>query len=167
VRGVRRLWRRFAAVAVCAALVAIGVLVGSTTAHGQRLRTLTLRELDRGSTFTHIRNTKSTSPRANSQGDVMAFTNPVADTSGKIVGKFQAACTTTTGARNFVHSTITCLGVIVLRDGSLTGQFAVNPGANTSTGTITGGTGAYANARGVIVSKHAEGGSLDTITLVA
>ena len=40
-----------------------------------------------------------------------------------------------------------------------------SPGRATTTGAITGGTGAYANARGVVVSKAADGGSLDTITL--
>ena len=57
--------------------------------------------------------------------------------------------------------------VAVCADGSLTGQSAVDPGADMSTGAITRGTGAYANARGVIVSKHADGGSLDTITVAA
>jgi hypothetical protein len=40
-------------------------------------------------------------------------------------------------------------------------------GANSesTTGAITGGTGAYAGARGVIVSKQTDSGSDDTITL--
>jgi hypothetical protein len=158
--------RRLAAIAVGVALVAGGVLAGSiTNAHGQRLRTLTLKELDKGSTFTHIRNTKSSSPQANLQGDVLAFTNPLADGSGKIVGTLHAACTTTTGAKNFIHSTITCFGTLVLRDGTLTVQVVTSPGANGSTGAVTGGTGAYANTRGVLVSTHVDGGSKDTVTL--
>jgi hypothetical protein len=35
----------------------------------------------------------------------------------------------------------------------------------TSSGAVTGGTGAYANARGVFVSKDGKAGSVDTITL--
>ena len=60
---------------------------------------------------------------------------------------------------------MTCTGVLVLRDGTLTVVTNTSPGIPTTTGAITGGTGAYANASGVLVSKQAEGGSLDTITL--
>ncbi len=162
----RTLRRRLLLIATVATLVAGGALAGSiASAHGQRPRTLTLKELDRGATFTYIRNTKTTAPQANSQGDVLAFTNPLADSSGKIVGKLHAACTTTTGATNFVRSTITCTGALVLRNGTLTLQVVTSPGAATSTGAVTGGTGSYANARGVIVSTHIQGGSKDTITL--
>jgi hypothetical protein len=40
-----------------------------------------------------------------------------------------------------------------------------SPGSPTTTGAVTGGTGAYANARGVFVSTARQGGSDDTITL--
>jgi allene oxide cyclase-like protein len=166
VTGAQHLRKRLVGVLLAAALVAAGVLAGSTAgAHGERLRTLTLKELEKGATFTHIRNTKPASPRANSQGDVLTFTNPLADASGKVVGTLHAACTTTTGAVNFVRSTITCAGALVLRNGTLTLQVVTSPGAARSTGAVTGGTGAYANARGVIVSTLTRGGSKDTITL--
>ena len=47
----------------------------------------------------------------------------------------------------------------------MTWQGTFNVGASSSTGTITGGTGAYANARGVFVSKQDSKGTHDTITL--
>jgi hypothetical protein len=36
---------------------------------------------------------------------------------------------------------------------------------HSSTGTVTGGTDAYANPRGVLVAKHIEAGADDTVTL--
>jgi hypothetical protein len=148
------------------ALVVTALLFGAgASAQSSGPRTLSLKELEKGSTFTHIRNTKSTSERSNAQGDVITFTNPLADASGRVVGKMHAGCLTTTGASDFMKSVLTCTGVLVLRDGTLTMVANTTPGLPTTTGVITGGTGAYANASGVVVSKASDGGSLDTITL--
>jgi hypothetical protein len=65
-----------------------------------------------------------------------------------------------------MKSTATCHGVVALRDGTLTIQFNLSPADRTTTGTVTGGTGAYANARGVVVSKGTKTGADDTIMLV-
>ena len=93
--------RRLAAFLALPTLVTAAVLVGPG-ASAPTGRTLTLTELDKGSTFVHIRNTKTTSQRANSQGDVLAFTYPLAAASGRVVGKLHFDCVTTVGARNFV-----------------------------------------------------------------
>ena len=53
-------------------------------------------------------------------------------------------------ARDFMNSKITCAGALTLREGTLTVQVVTSPGARTSSGAVTGGTGAYANARGVL-----------------
>jgi hypothetical protein len=153
------------ALALTAAATA-AVLGSSAVAQDPGPRTLTLKELDKGEKFTHIRNTKSKSGRANLQGDLIAFTNPVADAAGRRKGTLHVACTTTKGSRNFLKSTMTCHGVIVLRDGSLTLQVTISPNVPTVTGAVTGGTGAYANARGVLVSKQTKSGANDTITYV-
>jgi hypothetical protein len=129
-------------------------------------RTLTVRETERGATFVHIRNTKGASRRSNLAGDVIAFTNPVVDAAGKRIGKTSVSCVTTTGSRNFTRSAMTCLGVTELPDGSLTFQGIVAPSASATNGTVTGGTGAYANARGVFTSTEDRSGSQTTITLV-
>jgi hypothetical protein len=152
------------ALAAAAAILAPAFGAGAS-AQDPGARTLTLKEPEKGSDFTHIRNTKTRSPRADSQGDVFAFTNPLADESGHIVGKLSAACTTTTGARNFLKSTVSCFGVVALHDGSLMIQFNLIPGSPRTVGAVTGGTGGYANARGVLVSRVARSGSVDTITL--
>jgi hypothetical protein len=154
-----------ALVAVLALLAAAAGLRSSASAQAPPGRTLTLTELERGSTFTHIRNTKGAPQRSNLQGDLIVFTNPLADASGKRVGKISVSCTTTTGARNFLKSTMSCSGVVALGDGTLTMQAIVSPRSPTTAGAVTGGTGAYANARGVFVSSEARGGSKDTITL--
>jgi hypothetical protein len=47
------------------------------------------------------------------------------------------------------------------------GQSIDPPGAATTTGAMTGGTGVYANARRTFVSRHTNTGSDDTISLAA
>jgi hypothetical protein len=159
--------RTAATIAVLLALLAaILVLRSSASAQDPGTRTLTFTELERGATFTHIRNTKGAKRQSNLQGDVLAFTNRLADSSGKRIGKLSVSCTTTTGARNFLKSTLTCFGVVALSDGTLTLQANTTPNARTTTAAVTGGTGAYANARGVSVSTGSRTGSQNTITLV-
>ena len=147
------------------ALAGMALTLGSGASAQDPGRSLTLRELERGSTFTHIRNTRTKSSQANSQGDVLAFTTLLADESGRRAGKLSVGCTTTTGARNFLKSTVTCAGVVALRDGSLMVQLNLSPGKPKTVGAVTGGTGAYANARGVVVSEDKKSGAVDTITL--
>ena len=153
-------------VVLLALLATILVLRSSASAQGSGTRTLTFKELERGATFTHIRNTKGAKRQSNLQGDILAFTNLLADSSGKRVGKIAVSCTTTTGARNFLRSTLTCAGVLTLADGTLTLQANTTPNSRTTTAAVTGGTGAYANTRGVMVSEEGRSGSQDTITLV-
>ena len=159
--------RTAAALAVLLGLLAaLLVLRSSVSAQDPGPRTLTLRETERGGTFAHIRNTKGASQRSNRAGDVIVFTNPIVDAAGKRIGKTSVSCVTTTGARNFMRSAMTCHGVTELPDGSLTMQAIVAPNAPTTIGAVTGGTGAYANARGVFSSSEGESGSQTTITLV-
>jgi hypothetical protein len=156
------------AVAVLAvpALVAAALALGSgASAQDPGARTLTIRELDKGSIFTHIPNTRTKSSQANAQGDLLAFTIPLADESGDKVGKLSFSCATTTGAPNHQKSTVTCVGVAALRDGSLMVQTNISLGKSKTVGAVTGGTGAYANARGVVVSQNTKSGAVDTFTL--
>ncbi|MDP9345123.1 MAG: dirigent protein [Actinomycetota bacterium] len=113
-----------------------------------------------------MRNAPKAPRPASLQGDVFAFTNPLTDDAGARVGTLHAHCVTTVGARDFRRSTLTCTVTLHLRDGDLMGQTDLRPMSDTVTGAVTGGTGAYANARGVVVSKAGRSGSTDTITLV-
>jgi allene oxide cyclase-like protein len=142
---------------------AVAVLESGASAQDPTTSTLTFKTLERGSTFTHVRNTKPRSRRANNTGDLIVFTNPVADASRNVVGTLYADCTTTKGARNFLRSITTCAGVVELRDGTLTLQANSKPGVPTTIGAVTGGTGAYANARGTFVAEDTSGDL--TITL--
>jgi hypothetical protein len=159
------MFRILAAILALGALAAAALTDSGASAQSPAGRTINLTELEKGSTFKHVRNTKTKSTRANSLGDVIVFTNPLADASGQVVGKLHASCATTVGARNFLKSRMTCNGSLVLRDGTLTFQAAFKVSASTVTGAVTGGTGAYANARGTFVSKDDRGNSQDTITL--
>jgi hypothetical protein len=150
---------------VLAALALAGIvalLVSGASAQDPATSTLTFKTLDKGSTFKHVRNTKA-GRRANSIGDVIVFTNPLADGSRDVVGTLYAECTTTKGARNFLRSTTTCTGVVDLRDGTLTLQANSKPGVPTTHGAVTGGTGPYANTRGVFIADDRNGDL--TITL--
>jgi hypothetical protein len=157
--------RHTSALAVAALVLAaiVASLVSGASAQNPATGTLTFKTLDKGSTFKHVRNTKPSSRRANETGDVIVFTNPVADGSRNVVGTLYAECTTTKGARNFLRSTTTCIGVMDLRNGTLTLQANSKPGVPTTTGAVTGGTGPYANARGVFVADDRSGDL--TITL--
>jgi hypothetical protein len=160
------MFRILAAILALGALAAAVLLGPGASAQSPAGRTVTLTELAKGSTFKHVRNTRTKSQRANSLGDVIVFTNPLADASGKVVGRLHASCATTVGARNFLKSVITCDGAAVLRDGTLHWQASFKVGASAVKGAITGGTSAYANARGGFVSaKDERGGSQDTFTL--
>jgi hypothetical protein len=151
-----------------AAAVVIAAIGSRSPAAAQApgTQTLTLTELEKGSTFSHIRNTKTKNRRANLRGDLDVFTNPLADATGKVVGTLHAGCFTTKGSPNFLKSTMACSGVMTLTGGTLTVQALVSPGASSLSGAITGGTGTYAGARGNFVSANVTGGSKDTITLL-
>ena len=90
----RRAAALFAATAA-AATTAVVVVLSSASAQTPAPRTLTLHELDKGSTYTHVRNTRTASQQSNSQGDLIVFTNPVTDASGMRTGKLHAQCVTT------------------------------------------------------------------------
>jgi hypothetical protein len=147
--------------------VAFFIVAGSPDSKAQAqsssATTITLKELDKGSTFKHVRNTKTRNQRSMALGDLIVFTNPLADAAGNRVGKLHANCTTTVGNASFLKGVMTCTAILVLQNGSLMVQTNTSPGAATTTGAVVGGTGAYAGAGGVMVSTNGS----DTITLAA
>ena len=155
-----------AVVIILAATTAVVAVRSSASAQNPGTRTVTFSELDKGSTFKQIRNTKTKSQRTNSLGDMLVFANPIADAAGQRAGKLHVSCTTTVGSRVFTTSTLTCLAVAALRDGTITITTLTKPGATTTSGAVTGGTGAYAGARGAFVSRHTNSGADDTVTLL-
>jgi hypothetical protein len=91
--------------------------------------------------------------------------NRLADGTGDVVGRTHAACITTRGARDFRKSEMTCTGSIVLGDGTLLMQAHFPLKSGVVRGAITGGTGAYAGARGTFTSEQRDDGAFDTVNL--
>src|SRR5829696_1640937 len=84
---------RSIAVALALPAVAAAAFALTTGAQAQQApatTTLSFKELERGSTFTHVRNTKGRPPRANTQGDVIVFTNRLAAGDGAVAGRLHA-----------------------------------------------------------------------------
>jgi hypothetical protein len=105
---------------------------------------------------------KRKSPRP-SAGDEVVFTDKV---SGDASGTEHVACVVTKAGKTIEKSLVHCTGTVVLKDGTL--EFGVELGLAdaTSSGAITGGSGAYAGARGTLaVQQGSQDSSTQTITL--
>jgi hypothetical protein len=142
------------------------VLAGVSSA--QSTTTLTFKELTRGSTFAFVDNapaSKTKSEPAASAGDVIVFTNPLVD-GGKRIGRLYMHCTVVVAAPAANKAGFACEGIVGLGDGTLTVQALLPHAGATVRGTVTGGTGAYGNARGTLVSRPTKTGADDTISLV-
>jgi hypothetical protein len=164
--------------AVPVLLLAVAIVMASANAAGaaQGNSTLTLKEPEKGSTFTFIDNAPISKkvhgfPTKISPGDEIVITNPLTE-GGKTVGKLRARCTATTGAKAntsakgdpFAAAHFICEGVFSIGGSLLYGNATILKGG--TEGVITGGTGKYAGTRGTFVSKEEKGGSTTTITLV-
>ena len=155
-----------AAALVAAAVVAVPVLA-DTSPDG---KTITFKELNKGSRFGFIDNPPKNSHRKApkfSIGDQFVLANPLQDSAGAD-GELRAICTATKAApfnNNINGSHPICLGGFTLRDGTLYANVTDASGKQTK-GAITGGTGAYAGARGTFESVNTKSGSNDTITLL-
>ena len=158
---------RFAAFGFAVATGACAlVLVGGASAQGAT--TLTFKELMKGSTFAFVDNvpaSKTKGEPAASAGDVIVFTNPLAN-GGRRIGRLYMHCTAVVAAPAANKAGFACEGVVGLGDGTLTIQALLPHAGATVHGVVTGGTGTYANARGTLVSRPTKTGADDTISLV-
>jgi hypothetical protein len=153
-------------------VLAVGAcaLVLGSSASAQAPATLTFKELNKGSTFAFVDSapmSKAKGEQSASLGDLIVFTNPLTDAAGKRVGRLYSHCTTVVAARQANRAAYACEAVVVLGGGTLTVQALLAHAGATVHGTVTGGTGAYANARGTLVSRPTKTGADDTVTLVA
>jgi hypothetical protein len=151
---------------LAAGLVVIaGVGLGSSAAAQAPTGTsLTLRELDKGSTFKLVDNPpRSTSRREPtvSLGDQAVFTNPLVDPAGAKLGTLYGSCSVVKGGR-ITKALLLCHGIYKLSTGELSVEALTTPGVATTTGSVTGGTGAFANARGVFTSTLGANDNSDT-----
>jgi hypothetical protein len=151
------------AIGVCAL-----VLVSSASAQGPKL--LAFKELDKGSTFAFVDNAPTSKAKGEpsvSIGDAIVFTNPLTNRGGKRVGRLYVHCTAVVAAPQANKAAFTCEGIMVVDGGTLYVQAFLPHAGATVHGTVTGGTGVYANAAGTLVSRPTKAGADDTITLVA
>jgi hypothetical protein len=160
---------RFARGALSLAIGLCALVLGPSAA-AQGPKTLTFKELNRGATFAFVDNapmSKAKGEPSASMGDAIVFTNPLTDRAGKRVGRLFVHCTAVVAARQANKAAFTCEGIMVVEGGTLSVQAFLPKAGATAHGTVTGGTGAYANARGTLVSKPTKAGADDTITLAA
>jgi Allene oxide cyclase barrel like domain len=160
---------RFARCAVVLAISVCALVLGSS-ASAQGPTTLTFKELDEGSTFAFVDNAPTSKAKGEpsaSIGDAIVFTNPLADVAGKRVGRLYVHCTAVVAAVQANKAAFACEGIMVVDGGTLFVQAFLPKAGATVRGTVTGGTGAYANARGTLVSRPTKAGADATITLIA
>jgi hypothetical protein len=151
-----------------AALAAGLLLSGTALAQGSAPRTLTFKELNKGSTFAFIDNApkwKGHGEPSASPGDTIVFTNPLVDSAGKRLGSLYVHCTAMGASQSAFNATYACDGSVALDDGTLSLQVLMFGAGHVVHAPITGGTGAYANVRGFVVSKPTKSGATDTVTL--
>jgi hypothetical protein len=152
-------------VALAASVTALAV---GSAASARSSTTLTFKELNQGSTFAFIDNppvSKAKGEPSASLGDAITFTNPLV-AAGKRIGRLYLHCTVVVAAAQADKAAYTCEGLLALGGGTLSVQaFLAHAGA-TVRGSVTGGTGAYSNARGTLLSRPTKTGADDVITLV-
>jgi hypothetical protein len=153
------------------ALAATGcALVLGSAASAKGPTTLTFKELNKGSTFAFVDQapmSKGKGEPSASAGDLIVFTNPLANATGKRIGRLYMHCAAVVAARRAADAPFACEGMLVLGSGTLSVQtFLAHAGA-TVHGSVTGGTGSYANARGTLRSQPTKTGADDTITFAA
>jgi hypothetical protein len=161
--------KRYLAVLVLAAIAVIAV-VATSGAQAPGPQTLVLKENTKNTKFTFVdaarpfaKNPKRPTP---SQGDYFVFTTPLNDTTGAHVGSLEVKCTIMKKGKSGTGQ-----GEVDLCEGSvglgncelfIAARIANENNGNVR-GAVTGGTGAYANARGTLVSVG-ENNSTDTLT---
>jgi hypothetical protein len=161
----RRMLRPIVITGALTALAAAGTAAAQTPAP----QTLTLVETARGGT-TNVVDRAPLSRRGGTQrrlskDDTLVITNPLRNTAGRSAGRLRATCAVTkTGG--FDSAAGDCLGVFQLRAGRIYVTVPMDLAATTTTGTVLGGTGAYAGVRGTWTSvQRRDGSARDTLTL--
>lgn len=158
------------AVVVTLGALAAGGIAGSAGAQQPPGRTIVLTELAKGGQFNFVDNPPRSrrrhgEPQRVSIGDFFGFSSLVADAQHNRVGSLNVTCTFTTSGSPSTARAV-CVGAFLLKAGSITLVAALRGEPSTINAAVTGGTGAYANARGTLRAvNHKNGSSTDTITL--
>ena len=152
-----------------AAIGILAILSASGSAQAPGATTLQLFERERGSSFGFVDNPPKIKNRRNARvsvGDVFAFSSPVFDQSRATrLGTVSVQCTVTKPGTEARSESI-CVGAFQLKDGTIALTAPLKGDPRTVTVAITGGTGAYAGARGTLQTTNVRGGAEDIITLL-
>jgi hypothetical protein len=156
-------------VVLAVAAIAVFAVVATSGAQAPGPQTLVLKENSKGGKFTFVdaarpfaKNPKRPTP---SQGDYFVFYSPLNDAAGNPAGELDVKCTIIKKgkARTGQGEVDLCNGVVGLSNGEIFVAARTTGGNNPDVrGAITGGTGAYANARGTLTSVG-ENNSIDTL----
>jgi hypothetical protein len=151
--------------AVVAVTTAGALALMSAPAVAQAPASLVFREVQKGSTFAFVDNpprAKSSRRPRPSTGDALVFTVPLAK-GGRSRGTLRATCTITGIVKK--RTSALCYGVLALKEGELVVVVSTsNLDDPRTTGSIIGGTRAYAGASGTFVSATTKDGTIDTVT---
>jgi hypothetical protein len=158
--------------ALCSAgLAAIAVLGIALPAGAQTptAQTLTVIEQENAGTFNIVDNPPKSRRHGErtrfSVGDAIVINNPVVNEQRQRIGRARGVCFITKPG-TFARAEADCLAVFALRNGNLYGTIPLIFRADTSTGTIYAGTGAYQGLHGTWASAStSETTSTDTFTL--
>jgi allene oxide cyclase-like protein len=154
------------ALASAAAVAAAAIGLPSATARTAGPRTFTLVEHAGGLSAVDLPPIAASATAPPSRGDMVVFNKPLTTPGGRRAGTLHAVCTVTQPHRSIETAMFQCDGTYVLSRGQLTFSTAARIGsAPKLTVAVTGGTGAYADARGVIVSTEEGDTATDTFRL--
>lgn len=150
--------KKYLVVLFIIAAAVFGAVVASSKAQAPGPQTLVLKENSRAGKFTFVdaarpfaKNPRRPTP---SQGDYFVFYTPLTDAAGTRAGELDVQCTIIKkGGRQGKGEVDLCTGTIGLTNGDLFISARILSGNSANVrGAITGGTGAYANARGTLTS---------------
>lgn len=154
--------------ALAASAVAVAAVAGAGQAQEPAGRTLQVRASTPDVRFVDLPPRQRGRRSAPSTGDLIVSAGTVADASGTRLGTTHMSCVVTDPRGAIRRSILHCTGTYRLRDGTV--SFTVTDAlaaGRTVTAAITGGTGAYAGARGEAVSRPTgEDTSEDTVRLL-
>jgi hypothetical protein len=139
------------------AIMALGVITAVGVAAVSRTSTssmTTLRLVEKEQSFHFVDVPPTSGPDSPpSQGDSFVLTSTLWTKAGKRAGTLRASCVVTSGG----NGTVTCYGTFGLKGGRLAAMTTIRGESRTTRIAIVGGTGAYAGARGEMISVQRPG----------
>jgi hypothetical protein len=140
------------AAAATAAIVVVAVLATGGGAQQPGERTFVVIEDEARGSFNVVDNPPRS--RAPSAGDLLTFSTPLVNQANARVGRLDALCTVTRGARTFERARLHCTGTFALSDGTIALSTSFRADQTPPVLAVVGGTGAYEGARGSVTGKN-------------